>query len=656
MENPQSATAPKPQKITLKDRLIKIFKLTPEKKKKLVPILSVLLIVFSLFLTLAFFFVFVPGRNLYLSVMKAKEEAMVLKSTLGTKDLDQAKASLSNLKSHTKNIQSSYSKLSYLKIMPIANSYYKDGQELISIANEGIDTGEIVIQSIEPYKDFLGLVGGESASAQETTEDRIAFLTESIEGIIPHLDQIDQKITNINNSLTKIDPSRYPEEFRGINLRSNITKAKETVSEIQNFVKNGKPILTKTSWLLGKDSPRNYLMIFQNDAELRPTGGFWTAYGLMKIDNGKITPLVSDDIYTLDSKLNSRIPAPRPIKEYHIDVPYWNLRDMNLSPDFPTSIQLFLEHYNKITRNQDQIDAVIALDTKVLVDLVRILGQVGVSGFGNFSAEPDDRCDGCPQIIYQLEWLAGRPRNYIETDRKGFLGPMMHSILSNAMGSEKSKIAPLAQAVLDNIHQKHMIFYFLDEETQKAGVLANMAGSITPTNSDTDYLHLNDANMSSAKTNLFLTQKIKHEITTSEGQVKHKVSVTYTNPSPASNCNLEKGDLCLNAPKYRNWFRFYTPKGSVLEKMTGTEVEAVQYEELDKQVFEGFYGDKYPLYAQSSVTTTVSYVSSVPASKDYTLLLQKQPGTKPVDYKLIVNGKENSNFDWVADKTIKLAL
>ena len=91
-------------------------------------------------------------------------------------------------------------------------------------------------------------------------------------------------------------------------------------------------------------------------------------------------------------------------------------------------------------------------------------------------------------------------------------------------------------------------------------------------------------------------------------------------------------------------------------KMTGSEVEPVLYVELGKQVFEGFYGNKYPLYAMSSSKTSVQWTSSVAASSNYTLLLQKQPGTKSVEYELWVNGQKYETFNWVADKIIKLSL
>lgn len=629
------------------------FHLPPKVQKFLIAFLSILVIVIALGASLSFFFVYLPGKKLLTQVDLAKVDAARLQQAVAAKNLIEVKSGIDKLKIDTHNISQGYSRFRLLSKLPYVKDYYNDGLQLLSIAQDGLETGEIVLLAVEPYQDFLGLQGAASSSA-ETTQDRITFLTQSVESLIPHLDTIETKIARISQSLNSIDPNRYPEDFRGIALRSTLLKAQDTVTEVHGIVKDGRPILSQISWLLGKDSPRTYLMLFQNDAELRPTGGFWTAYGLMQVDNGKLTPLVSEDIYHLDDRFSSSIPAPRPIKSYHINVPYWNLRDMNLSPDFPTSVETFLQYYNKLNPTP-KVDAVVALDTQVLVDLVRVLGRIGVPGYGNFSADPDKRCDGCPQIIYQLEWISGRPRNYIETNRKGFLGPLLHSLLSNAMGAEKSKMGPLAQAALTNIHQKHILFYFMDPEIEKAATLANITGAINPA-PGMDYFHLNDANMSSAKTNLFLTQKIKHEITTKDGKVEHKVSVTYTNPSRASNCNLEKGDLCLNAPKYRNWFRFYVPTGSTMIKMTGSEVEPLQYEELGKQVFEGFYGDKYPLYAQSSSKTSIQYLSSIPASPDYNLYLQKQPGTKPMEYELYVNGQLHEKFDWTADKTIHLSL
>ena len=162
--------------------------------------------------------------------------------------------------------------------------------------------------------------------------------------------------------------------------------------------------------------------MFQNDAELRPTGGFLTAYATMSILKGKITPGVSEDIYTLDAGFKKKIPAPDPIKKYLPLVYTWNLRDMNLSPDFKDSMDTFTLHMRDSTA-EPEYDALIAIDTEVPVRILKVLGPIGVPGYGGkFSADIDPRCD-CPQVIYELENIITRPTYEIREGRKSILGP-----------------------------------------------------------------------------------------------------------------------------------------------------------------------------------------------------------------------------------------
>lgn len=643
--SPVTATETKVEKIV--DKKIPVKKTIPK-------FVWIILIVLSVLFVLFFFFIFVPGRKILAQIETIKKSVPVIQQAINDKDLDKVKETLDSLDSQRKSLEKSYQKFSYTKFLPFIKNYYKDGQQLLVVAKEGIETGKILTEAIEPYKDFLG-VKGSSTSNEKTTEDRITFLTESIEGLIPHLDQINIKVTNIKNALDQIDSNRYPQEIKGYQLKSNLIKLQKTVTDGQKFVENGKPIISKISWLLGKDDTRKYLMIFQNDGELRPSGGFWTAYGTLSVKDGKVTPGVASNIYDLDDRINSRVPSPRLIKSYHINVPYLNLRDNNLSPDFPTDAQIFLDQYKKAMGSKDKFDAVIAIDTQLLVNMVKVLGKLDTR-VGTFTAEPDKRCNGCPSIIYDLQWMSGRPRDYIDKNRKDFMNPLMSALLSNVMGSEKSKMAPLIETLFKSVNEKHVLFYFPDEEVQKIGNMANITGKIIDVEKEIDYLHLNDANFASAKSNIFITQKIKHDITIKDGVAEHKLSVTYENPAPASNCNLEKGDLCLNAAQYRDLFRFYLPINSKLIKMTGSEIEPVLYEELNKQVFEGFYGNKYALNAKSSLKTSIQYTSGAKIGSDYILLLQKQPGTKAVPYELTINGEKQEVFDWVADKTIKYSL
>jgi len=120
---------------------------------------------------------------------------------------------------------------------------------------------------------------------------------------------------------------------------------------------------------------------------------------------------------------------------------------------------------------------------------------------------------------------------------------------------------------------------------------------------------------------------------------------------------LEKGELCLNGP-YRNWFRVYVPQGSELIDSNGSEVEMKIYEEFDKTVFEGFFGDKHPLRPEGAAKVVLKYKLPFKVSKgeDYRLFIQKQPGTYGYEYLIFVDGEEVERFDLLTDKEIKLKI
>ncbi|HCQ31051.1 TPA: hypothetical protein DIU27_01540, partial [Candidatus Collierbacteria bacterium] len=250
----------------------------------------------------------------------------------------------------------------------------------------------------------------------------------------------------------------------------------------------------------------------------------------------------------------------------------------------------------------------------------------------NFSANNDPRCD-CPQVVYALEEIADRPTNKIVTGRKAVLGPLMHSMMANAMGSPKHLWPKLLNVAFDAIKQKHLLFYFFEEKTQIVAEDFNAAGRITPT--AYDYLHINDANLGGAKTDMFITREVEQEITVEGSTVTKTVSISYHNPYKGSNCNLEAGQLCLNGT-YRDYIRLLVPKGSTLISVVGSEVKEIVSEDLDKTVFEAFF----TMRPESQSKIVFKYTLPAMDLTTYRLLLQKQPGTPAIKHTIIFNGTE----------------
>ena len=174
---------------------------------------------------------------------------------------------------------------------------------------------------------------------------------------------------------------------------------------------------------------------------------------------------------------------------------------------------------------------------------------------------------------------------------------------------------------------------------------------------DADYLHLNDCNFAGAKSNMFIEQSVLQKIDIDgSGKVTKTVTVDYKNPAPASNCNLEAGELCLNG-MYRDWVRLYVPQGSKLLSINGSEVQAITYDELGKTVFEAFYGNTSPLRPQGKAQLVFKYELpfTVDKNQPYRMLIQKQPGTKDHEYTINIAGKEEI-FNLSTDHELKLSL
>jgi len=606
-----------------------------KKKSLLIGLGGFLLVLFIL----GWFFAIQPLLKLKTAAQEGQQTINQLKQAFEEKNLPYIKEKIKELETTVAAGQKISRRLSWLKIIPTAKNYYQNSELILQAAAKSLEAGQETVTAITPYANMLGYQTDqkEEEKNEETTNDRIQFILKSSRDLSEKIDGIADKVHQTNQLVNQVDVNYLPEELRGIKIKERFTQLKKPLHQASQFLDGAKPLFENLPYFLGEKEIRKYLVIFQNDTEIRPSGGFLTAYAVLQIDKGEITPLLSKDIYDLDARFNSHLQAPRPIKKFLPQVYYWNLRDMNLSPDFKKSMETFYPHYQKVAQ-YPEVDAIIAVDTQLLADLLTVFGTVNVPGWGNFSAEADDRCYGCPQVVYALELLADKPTNVKRNDRKAVLGPLMRTILINIMGAPADKMSKLFQTVLTSLEEKHLLLYYPQEDKQEIFEKLNFAGRIK--DFEGDYFHLNNTNFAGAKSNMFIKEEVKQTILPQkDGRIIKEVTVKYTNPSPASDCNLESGGLCLNG-LYRDWFRFYVPKGSELIEMKGSETEAITYEELDKTVFEGFFGNKYPLYPDGGVTIVkLKYRLPFQYEKDkpYQLFIQKQPGAKNHSYSAVLN-------------------
>ncbi|MFH1863313.1 MAG: DUF4012 domain-containing protein, partial [bacterium] len=316
------------------------------KKKKILLGIAIALVVILLLIV-------VPGLIVYRKAMKLKTSVGALTTAAKSQNLLEINKEIGNTKTSLKSLKSSYKLISWTKFVPFLGIYTKDFGHVLNAGEYGLETGEVVLTAVEPYADILGFNGQkeEAGDGTKTAQERIDFIVKSIPSLIPRIDEIEMKVSKIKTELDEINPDQYPVRIGENEIRSNIKKGLELFDEAALFVSSGKPLLEAAPYLLGIDEERQYLLLFQNDKELRPTGGFLTAYSIMKVNQAKFTPVSSNDIYNLDAKYKPSLPAPEPIVKY-LKGPYvlskkLRLRDMNWIPDFEESMKVFVEEANK---------------------------------------------------------------------------------------------------------------------------------------------------------------------------------------------------------------------------------------------------------------------------------------------------------------------
>lgn len=590
----------------------------------------------------------IPAYATYKSGLVTYREAKVAATAMKQQNIELASIEVAKTKVDLLKTQKNLHYMIPLKFVPLLSWYYNDADHMLNAGLHGLEGAIISIDAVKPYADVLGLKGqGTSAG---TASDRIKTAVLTIGKITPQIDKISESLVAVQKEIDAVDPGHYPQFIFGSKIKKQLTDVKTFANEGATFVTDAKPLVKVLPSLLGETEAKKYLVIFQNDKELRPTGGFMTGYAILKIDKGIIAIEKSDDIYNLDDSIKNKPKAPAPILKYLPKVYTLNLRDSNLSPDFIESMKTFNELYDKAGLKV-KVDGIAAIDTSVLVSTIKVLDDSVTAGGINFTTKNNTTCD-CAQAIYDLENNISRPVNYVKSDRKGLLGQLLAAIMTKALTSSPKKYwGPLFQTMITQTNQKHILVNLFDQGAQQGVESLNAAGRIR--GFDGDYLHINEANFSGAKVNMFMQEEVDNAYDIKNGEITKTLTIRYKNPYPPSDCNLERGGLCLNA-EYRDWLRIYVPKGSTLVDSKGSQVKVTTSEDLGKTVFEGFV----TVRPKGIKTFTITYKLpfKVTNGSPVPLMIQKQPGTNGNIYTNIVNGKTVETFPLLTDREVKLKI
>lgn len=538
-----------------------------------------------------------------------------------------------------------------------------------TVANLPIDTPISTAQNLASAGENITAAGKDLSDlmSQISSSQAGTALLGKLEGTESRLASASSHLKNATENLRKVDTGYIPED-----MKPKIELAKETLPVISsNFEKLAEdyPLISR---MLGSDREQKYLILFENNSEMRATGGFIGSYGILEIENGEMKSLSIDGIFNPDGQLKEKIVPPMPIQKISAS---WSMHDANWFADYPTSAKKIALLYEKT--GAPTVDGVIAITPETIKKLLAITGPIEMPDYGttitadNFIAETQNQVES----LYDKE--ENRPKKILSE-----LAPILiDRVLKGDNGTSEDRAAKLLDLISvgeGSLREKHILIYHRDEAIEAMLKKRGWAGEVIQ-NETGDYLSVINSNINGYKTDAVVEEKINLKTDIQEdGTIINTLTINRKHTGGDSEYDWYNR---VNA----DYMRVFVPKGSLLLEASGNTVE--QYTapmdyasfktdpdvaaiegtikidpESGTQVFEEagktVFGNWVYVSPKEEVTITYRYqlpfkIDFAAGSKEtdaYSAIIQKQSGSIGSSFDASISFPQTWQSAWKTDK------
>ncbi len=403
---------------------------------------------------------------------------------------------------------------------------------------------------------------------------------------------------------------------------------KKPIFEMPNMrekIEIGREFLAVAPDFFGVSQKKSYLVLLQNNMELRATGGFIGSYALVIFENGRLLDFQVEDVYTADGQLKGHVEPPEPIKKY-LGETGWYLRDSNFEPDFPKTAEKVKWFFKKETGRV--VDGVIGVNLFVAQKILKAMGPVELPDYQETITA--DNLFERAEYHSEFGFFPG------STQKRDFLS-LLASRLFQELNQTKDWLK-LGGALFEGLEGRQILLNLDDERVMRmirrhhwdGRILENAQCLMVKAQCIPDYLMIVESNFGINKVNYFIERSIHHQIELGEA-IEEELTINYQNNSPIQ--TWPGGD-------YKNYLRVYTPLGSQFlgVKINGMSLDSGKIDfssTAGKTVF-GFLV-KVPVGEEKEVNLNYRLPFRLEEVDVYSLYFQKQSGMDEDSLDVLIN-------------------
>ncbi|MFA4871947.1 MAG: DUF4012 domain-containing protein [Patescibacteria group bacterium] len=601
-----------------------------------------LAVVFLVIFLILFWVVALPliiyGPILAQQISALEKNVSQAKDFLVDNNWDKLNESLIKIDNDIKNIRADLKKLGLILYWPSIGRTADSADKLLSATSD----------LLSGYGKIFGLLGGIAQNFKGKNSGLGFSEPEQKKELLKSISENRQIFFAVENSV-----EAAKQRLRETNTNNLWRPLKEKILSFDQLLRQAVdntetvlPIASNLPELLGYEREKTYLFIFQNNMEIRPTGGFIGSYGLITAKDGEIKNIFTDDIYNLDKFSEGKLeaPAPLPMLIYNKQK-NWFMRDANWSPDWPTAAKNILWFFNEERKNArlaeapakraglppQRVDGVIAITPDFIANLLAVMGPVMADGV-NFAHQ--DFANVLENFVEQDY----KKRGISETSRKAIIGSLTKILIDNIHNLPLEDLAKLWLAFKKNIDQKNILVYLTNPDLQKYFTEKNWSGEVKSTKGD--YLMVVDSNFAALKTDSVMEKLIAYEVNeNNNGDLIGRVIINYNHQGKHT------PGLITN---YRTYVRVYAPAGTwflrgyIQDKDQITNLDLAKNLEARAELGKKYFATFLTVDPGDNKTLVLEYRLPDNIKKEYqrglyTFIVQKQPGTIGHNLKINLN-------------------
>jgi hypothetical protein len=349
------------------------------------------------------------------------------------------------------------------------------------------------------------------------------------------------------NALSKVNFVVIPEEHQATlnKVQTAIQALLVTIDEFESFS-------DLVRELLGADGTRRYLVVFQNNTEIRPTGGFIGSFAEIKVRDGVMEHLhvPGGGSYDLQGTLQQNLRAPEPLQ---LLTARWEFQDGNWFPDFPTSARQLMQFYQNA--GGPSVDGVLAVNATFVSQLIGLLGPIDMPDYHRVITHDN--------FIFEAQKIAEYEYDKTQNTPKAFIGDLAPLLMERTIEKTSKDFLAVMDSLNKGLVTKDLQLYLVDQDLERLILKHGWGGEIKQT--DADYLMVVDTNLGGGKTDGVIEQNVDLRVEIADDG-------TITNTLTISRTHLGIQGLLFTGVNNVDFLRVYVPKGSTLLDATGFSI------------------------------------------------------------------------------------